>query len=42
MPQQAFDFWMSKGACDIFVIVMNFLGFDWQPKQITIGLFKAT
>ncbi len=32
---------MSKGAHDIFDLVINFLGFDWQPKQITIGLFEA-
>jgi len=32
---------MSKGAHDIFVLVINFLGSDWQPKQITIGLFEA-
>jgi hypothetical protein len=42
MPQQAFDLWMSKGAHDIFALVMNFLGSDRQPKQITIGLFNAT
>jgi len=38
----SFDLWMSKGAHDIFVLVMNLLGFDWQPKQVIIGLFKAT
>ncbi len=38
----SFDLWMSKGAQDIFAFVINFLGFDWQPKQITIGLFEAT
>ncbi len=30
----SFDLWMSKGAHDIFALVMNFLGFDWQPKQV--------
>jgi hypothetical protein len=38
----SFDLWMLKGAHDIFVFVINFLGFDWQPKQVTIGLFEAT
>jgi hypothetical protein len=33
---------MSKGAHDIFCLVINFLGFDWQPKQMTIVLFQAT
>jgi len=32
---------MSKGAYDIFSFVIYFLGIDWQPKHITIGLFKA-
>ncbi len=27
---------------DIFALVINFLGFDWQPKQVTIGLFETT
>ncbi len=38
----SFDLWMSKGVHDIFALVINFLGSNWQPKQITIGLFKAT
>jgi len=33
---------MFKGAHDIFAFVINFLRFDSQPKQITIGLFEAT
>jgi len=33
---------MFKGVHDIFAIVINFLGFDWQPKQVIIGLFKTT
>ncbi len=37
----SFDLWMSKGAHDIFAFVVSFLGSDWQPKQITIGLFEA-
>jgi hypothetical protein len=37
----SFDLWMSKGVHDIFTFVINFLGCDWQPKQVTIGLFEA-
>ncbi len=33
--------WMSKGAYDIFIFVINFLGKVWLPKHITIGLFNA-
>jgi hypothetical protein len=36
-----FDLWMSKGAHDIFAFVINFLGSNWQPKQITTDLFEA-
>ncbi len=36
-----FDLWMLKGVHDIFAFVINLLGFDWQPKQVTIGLFEA-
>jgi hypothetical protein len=32
---------MSKREFDIFALVINFLGVDWQPKDIIIGLFKA-
>jgi hypothetical protein len=32
---------MLKGANDIYVFVINFLGYDWQPKQVTIGLFEV-
>jgi hypothetical protein len=28
----SFDLWMSKDAHDIFVLVINFLGSNWQPK----------
>jgi hypothetical protein len=31
---------MSKGACDMFVVVVNFFSSDWEPKHITIKLFK--
>jgi hypothetical protein len=33
---------MFKGVHDIFALVIIFLGFDWQPKIIIIGLFEAT
>jgi len=34
--------WMSKGAYDVSALVVNFLGSDWWPKHMTIGLFKTT
>jgi hypothetical protein len=37
-----FQIWMSKEAHDIFACVINFLKFDWQLKQMTIGLFETT
>jgi hypothetical protein len=37
----SFDLWMSKGAHDIFVLVIHFLGSHWQPKYVIIGLFEA-
>ncbi len=37
-----FDLWMFKGSHDIFALVINLLGFDWQPKLVTIGLFETT
>jgi hypothetical protein len=37
----SFDLWMSTGMHDIFALVINFLRFDQQPKQINIGLFEA-
>ncbi len=27
-------------AHDIFAFVINFVGSDWQPKQVTISLFE--
>ncbi len=36
----SFDLWMSIGGHDIFVLVIKFLGVDWQPKHITLGLFE--
>jgi hypothetical protein len=38
----SFDLWMSKGAYNVFALVINFLSSDWQPKHVTIGLFEAT
>jgi hypothetical protein len=32
---------MSKGALDIFSLVIIFLTLDWEPKHVTIGLFEA-
>jgi len=37
-----FDLWMSKVGHDIFALVIVFLGYDWQPKRITLGLFEPT
>ncbi len=37
----SFDVWMSKGAHDIFALVIKKLGSDQQLKQVTIGLFEA-
>ncbi len=36
-----FDLWMSKGAHDVFVLVIIFLGFDWKPKHVILGLFDT-
>jgi hypothetical protein len=33
---------MFKGAHDIFVLVINFAGSDWQPKQVITSLFEIT
>jgi hypothetical protein len=38
----SFDLWMSKGAYDIFSLVINFLGVKWQLKHIIIRLFEAS
>jgi hypothetical protein len=35
-----FGFWISKGAYDVFTLIIIFLGSDWQPKYVTIGLFE--
>jgi hypothetical protein len=37
----SFDFWLFKGAYDVFALVIKFWGNDWQPKHVTIGLFEV-
>jgi hypothetical protein len=32
---------MSKGAYDIYALVIKFLGFDWQTKHIAIELVET-
>jgi len=36
-----FDLWMSKGARDVFILVIIFLGSNWKPKHVTLGLFET-
>ncbi len=36
------DLWMSKGTDNVFALVINFWGSDWEPKQIIISLFEVT
>jgi hypothetical protein len=33
---------MLKVGHDIFALVINCLGDDWQPKHITLGVFELT
>lgn len=33
---------MSKGAHDIFVLVINLLIADWEPKHVIIIFFEAS
>jgi hypothetical protein len=35
------DLWVFKGAHDVFALVINFLGLNWKPKQIILGLFEV-
>jgi hypothetical protein len=37
----SFDLWMFKKIYGVFALVINYLGSDWQPKHVTIGLFEA-
>ncbi len=34
------DLWMSKGAHNVLVLVINLLELDWKPKQVIIDLFE--
>jgi hypothetical protein len=36
-----YDLWISKGAHDVFVLVIIFLGSNWKLKYVTLGLFEA-
>ncbi len=38
----SFDLLMSRGAFDVFALVINFLNCDQHPKHVTIGLFEVT
>jgi hypothetical protein len=33
---------MSKGAHDIFVVIVNFISNDLEVKHVIIGLFEVT
>jgi hypothetical protein len=33
---------VKGNICDIFALLKNFLGVDWQQKHIIIGLFKKS
>jgi len=35
-----FDLWMSKGAHDVFAIVVNFLSNKWEAKHVITELFE--
>jgi hypothetical protein len=35
-----FNLWMQMTTNDVFVLVVNFINLDWQPKQITIRSLK--
>ncbi len=37
----SFDLWMSKGAYDVFALVINFLDENWQPKKVKIGFSEV-
>lgn len=37
----SFYLWMSKGAHGIFALVVNIPDANWQPEQVTFGLFEA-
>jgi hypothetical protein len=33
---------MSKGARDVFVVVVNFISSDWEARHVTIDLFEVS
>jgi hypothetical protein len=33
---------MSKGVHDIFALMINILGINWQSKHFTLGFFEIT
>jgi len=37
----SFDLWMSKGAHDVFILIIIFLRFDWKPKHVIFDLFEV-
>ncbi len=37
----SFDLWMSKSVHNIFALVINVLGTNWQLKHVTFGFFEA-
>ncbi len=37
-----FDLWMSKGAHDVFVLVINFMSSKWEVKYVTIKLIEVS
>jgi len=36
----SFNLWMSKGAHEVFALVVKFLGEDWMLKRIIMGCLK--
>jgi hypothetical protein len=36
-----FALWMSKTNFDMFVLMINFINYDWVPYHVTIRLFEA-
>lgn len=38
----SFDLWISKGTHDVLGLLISFIGMDWHPKHLTIGLFEAS
>jgi hypothetical protein len=38
----SFNLWMSKGAYNMFALVIFFFSNDWQSKHVIIGFIQAT